>query len=482
MYYTSISTLNDDVLLGIFFYYRLHDQNSWEIQLGWLKLSHVYRRWRHLVHSSASLLGIHIQCTNGSPVVDTLNHIPPVPLSVDYRYEIATISEQDELGIYHALQLRDRVRRIVLHILPSTLQRSFMLMDESFLILEHLSLSLKVDEISGLVVPKTFLAPNLRHLTLNGVRLPKRLRLLTSTISLVTLVLTNIRASGYFRPRLLVARLQLLPQLEKLSIEFSIPLPRPSTEGELLGEQGAPVTLPNLKLLTFQGVSSYLERFIAQIRAPLLEHLDITLFGQIAFALSHLSHFIEGTEGLKLLNAEVLFWRDVICVALGRHKGEWYDRCFVLRVKCRQLDWQIDCAGQICRALMPVLSGIEMLTLDFHEDMMPTEWQGGEIDGTSWHELLTSFIEVKGLRICDSLSEELSRVLEIVLDPGLLPRLEKLISESGTVTSRANLFRSYIHARQVAGHPVDLSFSPLRPLLRLSPSSLPIHHQDHHPL
>ena len=488
MYYTTANTLNDDVLLCIFYYYRLCDQNSWDAQLGWFKLSHVCRRWRHLLHSLAFLLGLHIQCTNGSPIVDTLDHMPPVPLSVDYSCEIATISKQDELGIYHALRLRDRVRRIVLHIPPPTLQSCLTLMDEAFLTLERLSLSSIVDEISSLIVPKTFLAPNLRHLTLNGVGLPKRLQLLTSTISLVTLALTNIRVSGYFRPRLLVARLQLLPQLEELSIGFSIPLPRPSTEGELLGKQGAPVTLPNLKLLTFQGVSSYLECFAAQIRTPLLEHLDITLFCQIAFALSHLSYFIERTEGLELFNAEVLFWRDVVCVALGRHSGGWYDRRFVLRVKCRQLDWQIDCAGQICRALMPVLSGMKTLTLDFHEEMMPTEWQGGEIDGTTWHELLRSFIGVKELRICNSLSEELSRVLEIASELGLLPGLEKLISEF--TKDPTTLFRLFIDARQVAGHPVDLSFSFLRPLLRLPPSSLPIfshqhlqyHHQDHQPL
>ena len=189
------------------------------------------------------------------------------------------------------------------------------------------------------------------------------------------------------------------------------------------------MTLPNLKLLTFQGVSSYLERLTAQINAPLLEHLDITLFDQIAFALSHLSHFIKRTEGFKLFDAEVLFWRDVVCIALGRHSGDWYDRRFVLRVKCTQLDWQIDCAGQICRELMPVLSGMETLTLDFHEEVMPAEWQGaGEIDDTTWHELLRSFIGVKELRIWNSLSEELSRALEIALDPGLLP-LENLIIE-----------------------------------------------------
>ena len=466
----------DDILSDIFNYYRLGDENSWNVRLGWRKLSHVCRKWRSLVYSSVFQLGMYILCTNGTPIVDTINHLPPMPLFVHYRYEAETPSRKDGLGIYHALQLRDRVRHIVLHIPPSTLQRCLMLMEGPFLILERLSLSCKIDDILGLILPKTFLAPNLRHLTLIGVRLPKRLRLLSTTISLVTLVLTNIRTPGYFRPRLLVARLQLLPQLEELSIGFSIPIPRPSTENELLGKQGTPVTLPNLKIVTFQGVGAYLERLIAQIRAPLLERLDITLFGQIAFALPHLSHFIDITEGLKFPTAEVFFWRDVVCVVLGLHNEGRYDRRLALRVKCKQLDWQIDCAGQICGALIPALSGVDELTLDFHEQMMPTEWQNGEIDGATWPELLRPFIGVKGLRVCHSLSEELSRALqvdEIASDPGLLPDLQELISEFGKVPT-SSLFGSFIRARQVAGHPVRSSFSPLRPFLRLSPYSLPI--------
>ncbi|KAH9033753.1 hypothetical protein EDB85DRAFT_1949669 [Lactarius pseudohatsudake] len=102
--------------------------------------------------------------------------------------------------------------------------------------LGHLSLSSTSKEDPILVLPKTFLAPNLRHLTLLGINLPKRLQLL-STVSFVTLVLTNIRASGYFLPRLLVARLQSLPLLEKLTIGFSIPISRPSAERELLGKR-----------------------------------------------------------------------------------------------------------------------------------------------------------------------------------------------------------------------------------------------------
>ena len=136
--------------------------------------------------------------------------------------------------------------------------------------LEDLSLSFATDEIAILKLPKTFLPPIVRYLALAEIALPKRLRALT-TVSLVMLVLRHIQTSSYFLLKLLVARLSSPPQLEELSIGFSIPIPRPSAERELLGEQGTPVTLPNLKTLRFQGVSAYLESLVAQIRARGLE-------------------------------------------------------------------------------------------------------------------------------------------------------------------------------------------------------------------
>ncbi|KAH8978124.1 hypothetical protein EDB86DRAFT_981500 [Lactarius hatsudake] len=458
MLYTTIHTLNDDILLGIFSYYRLGEEDAWNERLGWCTLSHVCRRWRHLVYSSALHLGMHIHCTNGTPIVDTLDHLPPVPLSVNYQYEAATPSGKDELGIHHALRLRDRVRCIVLHFPPSAMHKSLMLMDGPFPILERLSLSFPADNMTGLILPNTFLAPNLRDLTLIGVGLPKGLPSLSSTAFLVTLSLTNIRASGYFLPSQLVARLQSLPQLERLSIGFSIPIPRPAAERELLGKRRTSLTLPKLKNLTFQGVSAYLERFISQIKAPLLERLDITLFGQIAFALPHLSHFTNMTKRLELPKAEVCFWRDEVSITLDHHVARRYGRNghFILRVMCKNLDWQIDCAAQVCSALMPVLSGAEKLTLDFHKETMPAKWQNGEIDGTTWHELLRSFIGVKELHVCGALSEELSRALEvgeIGSDPGLLPNLQDLVSQFTGVRAN-NVFGSFVHTRQVADRPV----------------------------
>ena len=469
-WYTAIDTLNDDILLGVFNDYRLSDEDSWNDRLGWCKLSHVCRRWRNLVCSSALYLSIRIRCTNGTPLVTTLDHLPPIPLLVEYRYIAATRSRKDELGVHHALQLRDRIRSLVLHLPSSTLHKLLDPMEGPFLILDHLSLSFTDDEITGLILPKTFMAPNLRHLTLVGVGLPKGLSLLSSTLSLVSLTLTNIRASGYFPPRLLVTRLQSLPQLEELSIGFFDPIPRPSAEGELLGKRGIPLTLPNLKLLKFKGVSSFLERLVAQLRTPLLDQLSITLFYQIAFTLPHLSNFINITERIKPKTAEVNFIGDGFSIVTYKSTIP-IRKTFDLLVVCKQLDWQIDCASQICSTLVHTLSGVEQLTLDFYEPVLPTQWQNGEIDGTTWHELLMPFVGVKRLQICAAISDELSRALqvdEIGLFPGFLPCLQVLRYPRGQAN---DLFSLFLDARQAMGRPVFSAPTP--PVIPTLPTPIP---------
>ena len=324
--YVTILWLDDDILFDIFNWYRLDDEYLWNVRFRWSKLSHVCRRWRNLIYQSTSHLGMHIQCTNGSPILDTLDHLPPLPLFVNYGYTSVTMTEKDELGLIHALRLRDRVRHIDLDLPPpAVLHKVLLLMDEQFPILEHLSLSFATKNSIPLTLPKAFRAPNLRHLDLVGLGLPKRLRLLTSAVSLVTLHLSNIETSSYFRPRLLAARLQSLPQLQELSIDFSIPIPRPSAERELLGEKGTSVTLPNLQTLQFKGVSAYLESFVAQIEVPLLEWLVITLFNQITFSLPHLSRLINITEESKLPASRVYFDPNEVSIITARHGSPWFD-------------------------------------------------------------------------------------------------------------------------------------------------------------
>jgi hypothetical protein len=110
----AIHWLNNDILLGVFNCYRLDEDNDWNERLGWRKLSHVCQRWRHLIHECAFHLGMHIEYTNGN-LVDTLDHLPPLPLFVNYNISnyipySDTMMEQfernrrDELGIHHALR------------------------------------------------------------------------------------------------------------------------------------------------------------------------------------------------------------------------------------------------------------------------------------------------------------------------------------------------------------------------------------------
>ena len=393
-------------------------------------------------------------------MVNTLDHLPPLPLFVRYYYSrrFASTVEQDELGIYHALRLHGRIRHIELGLSYPIWHNVLALMNENFPILEHLSLSCRwgySGENIPLALPKAFLAPNLFRLTLTGIDPPKRLRVLISTVSLVTLTLSIVQTPGYFRPRLLVARLRSLPLLERLKIIFFDPILRPSTERELLGDHGAPITLPSLKSLWFRGVGAYLESLVAQIRVPLLERLSITLFNQIALVLPHSFYLINNTKVFKHPSAEVVFYHDQVFVAMNQGRGSGV--YFYLIVKCKSLDWQIDCAAQICDALIPTLSGVEELSIVCDFKTMPTEMQN-IIDSETWHDLLRPFIGVKRLVIRSGLFDELSRALqvdEVGSDPSFLPNLQ-------SIHAAGNQFTSFTDSRQVIGRPVQIQVEPWR--------------------
>ena len=464
--FRTIHWLNDDILLDIFNCYRLDEANGWNNQLGWRHLSQVCQRWRHLLYECSSHLGMHIECSNRCPIaLDTLDHLSALPLFLSYHDGAYTSNllgqrryEDIFSNICHALRLHGRLFHLDLMLYPSRMDEVVTLMDEHFPILKHLSLSFPYPNNPAWAlpnIPNGFLAPNLRHLSLPNISPPKRLRFLMSTVSLVTLKLRDIQTSSYVRPRLLVARLRSLPLLEELSIGFSMPIPHPSAERELLGEPAAPVTFPSLKILWFKGVGVYLESLVAQIRAPLLRQLEIIFFNQIAFALPHLSYLLSITEVFKPLGVAVGFDRNRVTIDMFHHgsNSESYEQGpFLFHVTCNQLDWQIDCAAQICPAIIPALSGVKRLTLHTNRyPDIPTELQNGVIDSATWHDLLRLFTWVKELYISNVLLEELSRALqvdEVGSDLGFLPNLQ-------SIHTKHNRFTSFIDARRVVGRPVQ---------------------------
>jgi F-box-like len=457
---TAADTLNGDVLLQIFDFYRLDDEENWNLQLRWCKLSHVCRKWRYLVLESFFHLNMHIPLTNGTRPFYMLTHLLPLPLVIHYRSGDAS---EDNRAILHAIQQRDRTLRVVLQALSSILHKLTLPMDESFPRLETLSLlsTTEPKEHADLMLSETFLAPNLRHLSLRCVRLPTALLSHAFAPSLVTLDLMDIQAPGYLGPAHLVIHIRLMPQLEELSIGSTFPVPRPRDEGELLSAPITSVTLPSLKRLKFRGVAAYLESLVARIGVPFLEKFSTTLFNQLAFTVPHLSQFINAKEGLGYRTTKVTFNDDAVLIAI-RHPVHPNLGVFDLHISCQQFDWQVDSAGQLCGALHQVFSLAEELELALgsHVPALPSKWQG-EVESTVWHDLLLPFNGVKKLCIDPALSSELASALPPDDEgpgsfPLLLPKLGELELEI-EIRIAKNPFAPFINARRLPGHSMLVS-------------------------
>ena len=448
--------LNYDALLNIFNHYRLEDVDGWNLRLVWYKLAHVCRRWRYLIYDSSSLLDIYLLLTNGSTTLESLAHLPPLPLVIDYVNMTNTWVRQDELGIFTGLQQYGRVRRIFLQIPSPHLGICLAAMNDLYLSLENLSLSSTTEEGTNLVLPSTFRAPNLRYLALQGVGFPTELPLITCFTALVSLTLTRIPAPYYFHPGHLVTQLRGLLHLEELSIGFAVPIPLPSAEGKMLPAPMPRVTLPTLKRLMFRGVAVYLENLVAQINTPLLEQLTVTLFFELEFILLALTKFIITTGGLRCLSAKVLFKKEGVSIVTN--SGKSLSRGgLTINVDCEHLDWQIDAATQCCRSLEQVLSAVEELTLDLDEIRMPSNWDDS-VDSTLWHGLLLPFKGVKKLQIGLPITLELSDALkpdaaELALN--LLPELQELEVQL-EVNDAKKAFSTFIETRELEGRPVEL--------------------------
>ena len=368
-----------------------------------------------------------------------------------------TQNGDSEDNIHLGLQQHGRVRRVLLQAPSSSLRMWLEPMNEHFPGLRDLSLFSTTTEEMSLVLPELLQAPDLRHLSLHGVGLPKRWSFLSSTIALSTLTLTRIRGSCYFSPGHLVTQLQGLPYLEELSIGFAIPIPQlplPSSEEKLLPSPTLPVALPTLKRLTFRGEDDYLDNLIARIDTPLLEQLSLTLLYDIAFTLVNLTKFIHRTKGIGCLVARVILNEDGASLHTSYYEAQDIGK-LNLNVDCKSLDWTIHSIAQVCSALEKVLSSVGELTLDLDVDGMQSDWEITR-DDKQWHELLLPFISVKKLRIGRSLTLELSRALESLTEGlvlKLLPELKEL-EVLHKIDLPTDAFSKFMEIRETVGRPV----------------------------
>ena len=248
-----------------------------------------------------------------------------------------------------------------------------------------------------------------------------------------------------------------MPQLENLEIAFTFPVPNRDVEGQLTHTPiMTHITLPNLRLFRFRGVSAYLEAVVCRITTPRLESLYIQLFKQFTFSVPHLVQFMNTTENLRFDDVVIEFQDNQIHVLMSFREASTY--AFVVMVDCRQFDWQASSVTQICNALSQVFSVVEHLTLR-HKVHSQSSEEHNDVDRIEWHKLLGSFSNVKTLRVQDGLVEQVSRCLRLEdgeLPLELLPELQDLIHLGSSGSGDA--FTPFIDARQNAGRPVSLVF------------------------
>jgi hypothetical protein len=371
---------------------------------------------------------------------------PGLPLTIFYdAYKMAIRDEEDVL--LAILQYRDCVRRIALRMPTTQMGRFIEAMTKEFPVLERLYLNTSVIQYPTLRLPQTFQAPNLRHIDLLGITPPIQSPLLTTTRGLVFLWLCGVPGPGSvfgFLPGHFLAQLSLIPQLEKLGIDLD---PLHSSYSVVDAPITMQVTLPNLGLFYFRGVSTYLEVVLARITAPVLSTFHVHFVDQPTFTTPH-PFQLRIIQSLLSNVFEVAFDKDFVEFRADSHRALW-KRPLHLRIACRPPSRQITSAMQILHTLTPILSVVEQLML--------TDLQRfNEINRTQWRELLRLFNNVKVLHLtrdavwgvsCSLCSENGGLPLE------LLPDLEELTYLGNDI---GDAFVPFINERQAVGHPVRL--------------------------
>ena len=415
--------LHDDVLLDIFDFCL--DQDLYDTKQNaesWQSLVHVCRRWRSVVFGSSYRLNLRLSCSSRTPVRDTLDVWPALPLLI-WDDECRTKGLDN---IIAALEHSDRVNEIRLGRVSSLyLTKVSAAMQEPFPALTYLDLW-SHDETTP-ALPDSFLggsASRLQVLWLNRIPFPGLPKLLLSATRLVDLHLREIPHSGYISPKTMLTILSMLTSLRSLRLCFLSPQSHPGLESQL-PPSPARSLLPVLTSLEFKGVSEYLDDLVAGINAPQLRKLTITFFNQIVFDLPQFIQFINRTPELKALaKAHIVFGQQkgVAEVYLSSQIPSGYAKLRV-GILCREFDWQVSSIEQVCTTCLPSLSTLE----DLYIYKAPQEacrdpfrglgrgrrqdWKDNT-DNTLWLELLHSFNAVKNLYLSKDLAQRIAPVLQ----------------------------------------------------------------------
>jgi len=456
--------LPDDVLVGIFnFYVNVDKRVSSAPRNSWHALVHVCSRWRYLVFASPRRLNLRLEYGGCRPISRVLDAWPvlPVTLLSTLRFLPSGLShpksEQWFDNSIAALESEhyNRIREIrIFYTTESRLERFAAAMQKPFPELTCLELSVFGGGLVP-VLPDSFLggsAPRLRDLWLSSIPLPSMPKLLLSANDLVTLCLDDIPDSGYISPDAMATALTVMTRLEYLRLEFRSPRSRPDPATRHLPPPTR-FSLPALTGLTFEGVYEYLEGLLARIDAPLLHRLYIVFFMDLDFDVPQLHRLIGHAEEFKAFDrAEVSIFDSSILLLphskFDHHKLE-------LRIKCRELDYQLSSLAQVCSSSFPFISSLE--ELEIKEDHLSSSHWKDDTENAQWLELLEPFTALKNLYLTDKIARRVCDALQERSGERATPALQNLFISPGYLLGGSRkAIKIFVGARRLSGHPVSV--------------------------
>ena len=457
--------LPDDVLLDIFDLYvdkapdggehPFKDLSTKKEIESWQPLVHVCRQWRCVVFGSPRRLNLRLVYTHKTPVRDTLDVWPALPLLIKGNVSNTTWADKFVAVLKHS----ERIEKIDLYGHDATLpfEKVFATMRES--LPELTVLVLQLHFIFGTVspvLPDSFLgrsAPRLRRLELKGISFPGLPKLLLSATHLVNLKLCNIPHSGYISPKAIVTALSALTSLKRFKLQFESRQSRPGRT-----RCPPPLTrsvLPVLTFFSFNGVSEYLDDLVARIDTPRLDNLSITFFEQVVFDTPHLVQFIGRTLTLEALKEAHIFFEDT---AAGVSSQSSYGMLSVKIPSHGGLDNHVMSLEMICTSCLP-LSMSEDLYI-YENIHRPPDWQD-EFEDRLWVELLQPFTAVKNLYVSEVIMPHVVPSLQELVGGGtteVLPALQNIFLEELQPLERdQEVIEKFVAARQLSGHPITVS-------------------------
>ena len=434
-------------------------------QYWWHKLAHVCRRWRSIILNLPTRLGLTLICAPRTPVEDLLAHSPTVPIIIYYGNPEPYDLQDDIEAIRLALQRRDRVCRINLHLPSSSLSKVFEYMKGSFPVLETLQLYCSSLTNEKARLPDTFEAPKLRHLQLSDFTLvPQKTPPLNTTIcppSLVSFSLGEVTPTKYRSPALFLECLSVMPQLKSLKIGYLFSQDKRHDGQSSKQASHTILHLTNLEELQFHGRSDYFEALAARLTAPSLKELSLTFTDSLHdVTLPNLSELIRGAKDLSesCKFARVRF-KDNTSIVMDQNEL-WTGRgAFELMFNWSSFEDQLKVVTHVCGKL-PSASDVTSLLLEYaRADKRPPSPPTSNNDRKMWHGLLGLFENVDTLRVAN-LVDELDNALQLDEDKGssvreLLPKLKRIV-----LYGPLKEFKPFVEARKRANSDVKVESGP----------------------